>query len=135
MSSQGIALQQKLSLMLSKTVGKPVLKPNKPLALKDEVANRKMKKGEATCIMEMSLLMACWKENEFNNALCSSEVQTFFKCAEKAEGNSPTRVALCSCVFPDPRGNITNQGLQEKQKQMGLLASTESCTLSKPTHY
>lgn len=41
--------------------------------------------SEATCIMEMSLLMACWKENEFNNALCSSEVQTFFKCAEKAE--------------------------------------------------
>ncbi|XP_048845175.1 coiled-coil-helix-coiled-coil-helix domain-containing protein 1-like [Brienomyrus brachyistius] len=85
MSSQGIALQQKLSRMLSKTVGKPVLKPNKPLALKDEVANRKMKKGEATCIMEMSLLMACWKEHEFNDALYSSEVQAFFKCAEKAE--------------------------------------------------
>ncbi|KAL4641170.1 coiled-coil-helix-coiled-coil-helix domain-containing protein 1 [Arapaima gigas] len=85
MTSQGVALQQKLSRMLSKSMGKPVLKPNKPLALKDEVANRKMKKGEATCITEMSLLMACWKENEFSDAVCSSEIQAFFKCTEKAE--------------------------------------------------
>ncbi|XP_018621699.1 small ribosomal subunit protein mS37 [Scleropages formosus] len=85
MASQGVALQQKLGRMLSKSVGKPVLKPNKPLALKDEVANRKLKKGEATCITEMSLLMACWKENDFSDAACSSEVRAFFKCAEKAE--------------------------------------------------
>ncbi|KPP59527.1 coiled-coil-helix-coiled-coil-helix domain-containing protein 1-like [Scleropages formosus] len=75
MASQGVALQQKLGRMLSKSVGKPVLKPNKPLALKDE----------ATCITEMSLLMACWKENDFSDAACSSEVRAFFKCAEKAE--------------------------------------------------
>ncbi|XP_030626937.1 small ribosomal subunit protein mS37 [Chanos chanos] len=81
----GIALQQKVSRLLSKQHGKPVLKPNKPLALKNEVANRKLKKGEATCVTEMSLLMACWKQNDFKDALCSNEVTTFYKCVERAQ--------------------------------------------------
>lgn len=79
------AFQQKVSRMLSRNQKKPVLKPNKPLVLKDEVANRKMKKGEATCITEMSVMMACWKQNNFVDALCPSETQAFYKCVEKAQ--------------------------------------------------
>lgn len=42
----GCVIQEKVARLLSKQQhGKPVLKPNKPLALKDEVANRKPKKG------------------------------------------------------------------------------------------
>lgn len=41
----GYVIQEKVSRLLSKQLGKPVLKPNKPLVLKDEVANRKPKKG------------------------------------------------------------------------------------------
>ncbi|NP_001290594.1 coiled-coil-helix-coiled-coil-helix domain-containing protein 1 [Esox lucius] len=81
----GTALQEKVSRMLSKNQKKPLLKPNKPLVLKDEVANRKMNKGEATCVTEMSMMMACWKQNNFVDALCSNEMQSFYKCVEKAQ--------------------------------------------------
>ncbi|XP_040905047.1 coiled-coil-helix-coiled-coil-helix domain-containing protein 1 [Toxotes jaculatrix] len=80
----GILFQEKVSRLLSRREGKPVLKPNKPLALKDTVANRKLKKGEATCITEMSILMACWKQNNFVDGLCSSEINSFYTCVEAA---------------------------------------------------
>ncbi len=41
----GVLFQEKVSRLLSRQDGKPVLKPNRPLALKDAVANRKLKKG------------------------------------------------------------------------------------------
>lgn len=41
----GYVIQDKVARLVSKQLGKPVLKPNKSLALKDEVANRKPKKG------------------------------------------------------------------------------------------
>lgn len=41
----GVLLQGKVSRMMSRVDGKPVLKPNRPLVLKDTVANRKPKKG------------------------------------------------------------------------------------------
>ncbi|XP_029525355.1 small ribosomal subunit protein mS37-like isoform X2 [Oncorhynchus nerka] len=81
----GTALQEKVSRMLSRKHKKPVLKPNKPLVLKDEVANRKIKKGEATCVTEMSMMMACWKQNNFVDTFCSNEMQSFYKCVEKAQ--------------------------------------------------
>ncbi|XP_034407932.1 coiled-coil-helix-coiled-coil-helix domain-containing protein 1 [Cyclopterus lumpus] len=81
----GILFQEKVSRLLSGHNGKPVLKPNRTLALKDEVANRKLKKGEATCITEMSVLMACWKQNNFVDGLCSSEMSSFYSCVEKAQ--------------------------------------------------
>ncbi|XP_012683014.2 coiled-coil-helix-coiled-coil-helix domain-containing protein 1 [Clupea harengus] len=87
------ALQEKVNRLMSRTAGKPVLKPNKPLVLKGEVANRKMRRGEATCITEMSLLMACWKKSEFNNTVCSSEITVFYKCVEKAQVEAKSKTA------------------------------------------
>ncbi|XP_029927058.1 small ribosomal subunit protein mS37 [Myripristis murdjan] len=81
----GLVFQEKVSRLLSKQRGKPVLKPNKTLALKDSVANRKMKKGEATCITEMSVMMACWKQHNFADALCSSEMKAFYTCVHNAQ--------------------------------------------------
>ncbi|XP_026209448.1 coiled-coil-helix-coiled-coil-helix domain-containing protein 1 isoform X1 [Anabas testudineus] len=81
----GVLFQEKVSRLLSKRDGKAVLKPNRPLALRDAVANRKLKKGEATCITEMSMLMACWKQNNFVDGLCSDEVKSFYTCVEKAQ--------------------------------------------------
>uniref|UniRef100_A0A3B3TM34 Coiled-coil-helix-coiled-coil-helix domain containing 1 n=1 Tax=Poecilia latipinna TaxID=48699 RepID=A0A3B3TM34_9TELE len=71
--------------LLSRENGKPVLKPNRPLILKDSVGNRKPRKGEASCVTEMSLLMACWKQNNFVDSLCSNEINTFYTCVHKAE--------------------------------------------------
>ncbi|KAM8737983.1 small ribosomal subunit protein mS37 [Acanthopagrus schlegelii] len=81
----GIQFQEKVRKLLSRQNGKPVLKPNRTLALKDTVSNRKLKKGEATCITEMSVLMACWKQNNFLDGLCSNEVKDFYICVEKAQ--------------------------------------------------
>ncbi|XP_059929131.1 coiled-coil-helix-coiled-coil-helix domain-containing protein 1 [Gadus macrocephalus] len=89
----GQAFQEKVARMLSKEHGKALLKPNKPLVLKDEVANRKMKKGEATCITEMTTMMACWKQNNFVDALCSTEMRTFYTCVEKAQLDSKARAS------------------------------------------
>ncbi|XP_026209449.1 coiled-coil-helix-coiled-coil-helix domain-containing protein 1 isoform X2 [Anabas testudineus] len=44
----GVLFQEKVSRLLSKRDGKAVLKPNRPLALRDAVANRKLKKGGET---------------------------------------------------------------------------------------
>lgn len=41
----GVLFQEKVSRMLSRRDGKPVLKPNRSLSLRDAVANRKMRKG------------------------------------------------------------------------------------------
>lgn len=41
----GVVFQEKVSRLLSRADGKPVLKPNKRLALGDSVANRRPKKG------------------------------------------------------------------------------------------
>lgn len=41
----GVLFQEKVSRLLSRENGKPVLKPNRPLVLKDSVANKKPKKG------------------------------------------------------------------------------------------
>lgn len=81
----GIHFQDKVSRLLSRENGKPVLKPNRTLALRDAVANRKLKKGEATCITEMSVLMACWKQNNFVDGLCANEMNSFYICVEKAQ--------------------------------------------------
>ncbi|XP_008834793.1 coiled-coil-helix-coiled-coil-helix domain-containing protein 1 [Nannospalax galili] len=64
---------------------KPILKPNKPLILANRVGSRRREKGEATCITEMSVMMACWKQNEFRDEACSKEIKDFFDCSFKAQ--------------------------------------------------
>lgn len=83
----GVVFQEKVSKLLSRQNGKPVLKPNKALVLKDVVANRKPKKGEATCTTEMSILMACWKSNNYVDGLCPAELSAFHSCVARAQAN------------------------------------------------
>ncbi|XP_034291177.1 small ribosomal subunit protein mS37 [Pantherophis guttatus] len=61
------------------------IKAKLPLALSDRVSNRHLKLGEASCVTEMALMMACWKANEFSDSACAKEINTFFECAAKAE--------------------------------------------------
>uniref|UniRef100_A0A670HPF2 Coiled-coil-helix-coiled-coil-helix domain containing 1 n=1 Tax=Podarcis muralis TaxID=64176 RepID=A0A670HPF2_PODMU len=71
---------------LKKLWGKqPWMRPYRPLVLANQVSNRRLGLGEATCITEMSLMMASWKQNEFSDVTCAQETQTFFNCAAKAE--------------------------------------------------
>ncbi|XP_007258776.2 coiled-coil-helix-coiled-coil-helix domain-containing protein 1 [Astyanax mexicanus] len=85
MAVTGAGIEALLSRLLSRERGKPILRPNKPLVLKDEVANKKTEKGEASCITEMSILMACWKKKDFNSSLCSKEISDFYSCVGRAE--------------------------------------------------
>ncbi|XP_058527321.1 small ribosomal subunit protein mS37 [Ochotona princeps] len=64
---------------------RPVLKPSSPLILANRIGERRREKGEATCITEMSVMMACWKQHEFRDGACSQEIQNFLTCASKAE--------------------------------------------------
>lgn len=43
--------------------------------------------AEASCVTEMALVMACWKQNDFNTKLCSNELTVFYRCIEKAQVN------------------------------------------------
>uniref|UniRef100_A0A803YQ77 Coiled-coil-helix-coiled-coil-helix domain containing 1 n=1 Tax=Meleagris gallopavo TaxID=9103 RepID=A0A803YQ77_MELGA len=40
---------------------------------------------EATCLTEMSVMMACWKQNDFNDKACAEEIRTFYDCVARAE--------------------------------------------------
>lgn len=51
-----------------------------PLRLKDRVSGKADNIKEVSCLYEMSLLLACFKQNEFNQALCSKEIESFQKC-------------------------------------------------------
>ncbi|XP_041645762.1 coiled-coil-helix-coiled-coil-helix domain-containing protein 1 [Cheilinus undulatus] len=81
----GVSFQEKVNRLINKQNRRPVLKPNRPLILRDNVANRKPKKGEATCVTEMSVMMACWRQNNFMDGFCSEEMNKFYTCVEKAQ--------------------------------------------------
>ncbi|XP_059215321.1 coiled-coil-helix-coiled-coil-helix domain-containing protein 1 [Centropristis striata] len=111
MSAQGgVLFQEKVSRLLSRQNGKPVLKPNKPLVLRDEVANRKLHKGEATCVTEMMAVMACWKKNNFVDGLCSNQIKGFYTCAEMARA-----------AMRNKSGRDTPQGGRLPPKQVNTL--------------
>uniref|UniRef100_A0A8D0HHR2 Coiled-coil-helix-coiled-coil-helix domain containing 1 n=1 Tax=Sphenodon punctatus TaxID=8508 RepID=A0A8D0HHR2_SPHPU len=42
--------------------------------------------------MEMSLMMACWKQNEFNDAACTKEIQKFHDCAVKSDAKRKEQI-------------------------------------------
>ncbi|XP_054839360.1 coiled-coil-helix-coiled-coil-helix domain-containing protein 1 [Eublepharis macularius] len=70
----------------------PPIRPPQPLMLANQVSNRRLRLGEATCITEMSLMMACWKQNEFNDSICAKEIQAFFECSSKAEAERKEKI-------------------------------------------
>lgn len=55
-----------------------------PLKLKEGVSGKGDKLKEVSCLHEMSVLFACFKRNEFNQALCSKEIESFQKCHTEA---------------------------------------------------
>ncbi|NXL91462.1 CHCH1 protein, partial [Alectura lathami] len=44
---------------------------------------------EATCITEMSVMMACWKQNDFSDKACAEEIRMFYDCVARAEVTKP----------------------------------------------
>ncbi|RZC32499.1 CHCH domain containing protein [Asbolus verrucosus] len=51
-----------------------------PLQLKRKVSGKGDKTSDVCCIYEMSVLFACFKSNDFNQAPCAKEMEAFQKC-------------------------------------------------------
>lgn len=51
-----------------------------PLKLKQRVSGKGDNQTDVCCIYEMSVMFACFKENDFNQSLCSKEIENFQKC-------------------------------------------------------
>uniref|UniRef100_UPI00398F30A6 small ribosomal subunit protein mS37 n=1 Tax=Pristiophorus japonicus TaxID=55135 RepID=UPI00398F30A6 len=89
----GGGLQARVAWLVSRQGGRPVLKPSRPLALADRVATRRRRLGEATCITEMSVMMACWKQNDFSESACAKQIQAFYTCTAKAEAERKAKAS------------------------------------------
>ncbi|XP_044745728.1 coiled-coil-helix-coiled-coil-helix domain-containing protein 1 [Coccinella septempunctata] len=55
-----------------------------PLKLKPRVSGKGDRTSEVYCLYEMSVLMACFKANEFNQKVCSKEIENFQQCYDKS---------------------------------------------------
>ncbi|XP_038638992.1 coiled-coil-helix-coiled-coil-helix domain-containing protein 1 [Scyliorhinus canicula] len=118
MAVSGGGVQARVAWLLSKQHGRPVLRPTKALALADRVANRKSRLGEATCITEMSVMMACWKQNEFSESACAQEIQAFYTCTAKAEAERKARsdsVGQTSTLTPKQATKLLQRYPNKKQ--------------------
>jgi len=79
------AFHEKVNRKLNIVDGQPPqLRPTRQLILRDRVGFKQLNKGDAPCVTEMSLMSACWKQNNFVDALCKKEIEMFFKCVTKA---------------------------------------------------
>lgn len=56
------------------------LKIMRPLRLRDYVSGRGSGNDNVACIQEMSVMMACFKANEFEQAVCAPEIAKFQNC-------------------------------------------------------
>ncbi|NWI28384.1 CHCH1 protein, partial [Sula dactylatra] len=83
----------------------PVIRPTRPLVLANKVANRREQEGEASCVTEMSVMMACWKQNDFNDTACAEEIRMFYDCVAKAEKERKDQNKEDTL---SPRGNLTS---------------------------
>ena len=54
---------------------------------------------EATCITEMSVLLACWKQNNFVDSLCFTEITSFYTCVETAKVRRPPTLPVGISLF------------------------------------
>ncbi|TRY68134.1 hypothetical protein DNTS_030015 [Danionella cerebrum] len=82
-------INDKVARLMCKSKGKHALKTKKPLVLLNTIGYVKSDKGDATCLTEMSFMMACWKENEFQNSACSKEIASFYTCVKEANAQAP----------------------------------------------
>lgn len=51
-----------------------------PLALRDQVSGKGGRTSDVACVQEMTILFACLKNNEFNEAPCTKELSNFNGC-------------------------------------------------------
>lgn len=55
-----------------------------PLKLKNKVSGKGDKNKSVSCLHEMSILFACFKDNDFSQTICANEIANFQKCHKAA---------------------------------------------------
>ncbi|NWI53754.1 CHCH1 protein, partial [Calyptomena viridis] len=74
---------------------------------------------EAVCITEMSVMMACWKQNDFNDAACAEEIRMFYDCVAKAEKERGNQNDILSS-----RGNLRSSKVNKLLKRFPQITCT-----------
>ncbi|KAK7022017.1 hypothetical protein SK128_025260 [Halocaridina rubra] len=54
-----------------------------PMALRDQVSGKSNKQQATACLQEMTLMLACFKNADFDQSLCAKEIELFKKCNEE----------------------------------------------------
>ena len=55
----------------------------RPMKLKSNVRMSRKMTGKAPCSQEMTTLMSCWKQNNFNDLSCGQEITRFLDCSQR----------------------------------------------------
>ncbi|KAI4502474.1 hypothetical protein M0802_002386 [Mischocyttarus mexicanus] len=76
------------------------------LELKNYVGNRSVGIGEKGCLHELSILLTCLRENEFNNSDCAKELTSFENCNQKFLKISEEMKASHAKLVPDPNTKV-----------------------------
>ncbi|KAG7155923.1 coiled-coil-helix-coiled-coil-helix domain-containing protein 1-like [Homarus americanus] len=77
---------------------------NLPIFLRDHVSGKNDKTNSVACLQDMSILFACLKKNDFNQAMCHKEIESFQNCHENF---------------------MHTQRLRKEQEKQGLLVPGE----------
>ncbi|CAH1099627.1 unnamed protein product [Psylliodes chrysocephalus] len=104
-------------LIISRPIPKePVpFKEMLPLKLRATVSGKGGKSSDVCCIHEMSVMFACFKENEFNQDLCSKEVEKFQMCYKDNLKTSKTKKER------EAKGVLTPGEKKLSHKQLNVL--------------
>lgn len=62
----------------------------RPMKLKSKVRMSSKVTGKAPCSQEMTALMSCWKQNDFNDLSCVQEVTQFLECSQQVRASKIT---------------------------------------------
>lgn len=88
-----------------------------PLRLNPGVSGKGNRTTNVCCIYEMSVMFACFKNNEFDQSLCSKEINEFQKCYTHHVETSRLKQEK------EAKGLLTPGEKQLSAKQLNLLLS------------
>lgn len=64
-----------------------------PLKLKPAVSGKSDKTSDVCCIQEMTVMLSCFKDNDFNQSLCPKEIEAFKTCYKNHMETKKTKKA------------------------------------------
>lgn len=92
-----------------------------PLKLKNRVSGKGDNSNNVSCLYEMSLLFACFKENDFNQTLCSKEIANFQKCFTESTAKKTIRKEK------EAKGILTPGEKKMSSRQINQLLKSFPC--------